>query len=257
MDPYLESPELWPDVHHELISQIRGTLNPKLRPHYVARVELRIYVSDEDDPGRQVLVPDVRVEAKKPSPKAKRRKNSQTVLIDEPVTVDLLVDEEIKEARIEILHLESQSLVTVIEILSPSNKVRGSQGRKSFMDKRREILGGPVHWVEIDLLRHGAPSVNRPRFLECDYRFLVSKGLDRSRARLWPRSVRQPLPVIAIPLREPDDDVALNLGDVFQKAYDNAAYDLSIDYDKEPDPPLKEEDQQWAHELLKSRRHRK
>ena len=68
MDPYLEAPWLWPDVHHELIGQIRATLNPNLRPRYVARVELRVYISDDDDPGRQVLVPDLRVET---SPKRK------------------------------------------------------------------------------------------------------------------------------------------------------------------------------------------
>jgi hypothetical protein len=58
MDPYLETPDLRPDVHHELISQIRHALNPALRPRYVARVELRVYVSDDDDPGREVLIQD-------------------------------------------------------------------------------------------------------------------------------------------------------------------------------------------------------
>jgi Protein of unknown function (DUF4058) len=59
MDPYLETPDLWPDVHHELMSQIRAALNPRIKPHYVARVELRVYISDEDDPGRKALVPDL------------------------------------------------------------------------------------------------------------------------------------------------------------------------------------------------------
>lgn len=48
MDPYLESPHLWPDVHHGLITEIQHFLNPRLRPNYFARVELRVYiVSDE------------------------------------------------------------------------------------------------------------------------------------------------------------------------------------------------------------------
>ena len=42
MDPYLERPSLWPDVYHELISQIRAALKPTLRPKYVARVETRV-----------------------------------------------------------------------------------------------------------------------------------------------------------------------------------------------------------------------
>ena len=62
MDPYLEDPGLWPDVHHEIISEIRAALNLNLRLRYVCRVDLRVYRLDNDDPGRTALVPDVRVE---------------------------------------------------------------------------------------------------------------------------------------------------------------------------------------------------
>jgi hypothetical protein len=47
MDSYLETPELWPDVHHAVIGHIQKALNPGLRPRYVARVELRVYISDD------------------------------------------------------------------------------------------------------------------------------------------------------------------------------------------------------------------
>src|ERR1700686_3350424 len=63
MDPYLESPDIWPDVHHRMISEIQASLNPTLRPHYVARVELRVYITGEEDPGFEVIIPDVRIEA--------------------------------------------------------------------------------------------------------------------------------------------------------------------------------------------------
>src|SRR3954451_23477613 len=104
MDPYLEAPWLWPDVHHGLISETRATLNPNLRPRYVARVELRVYISDDDDPGRQAIVPDT-----------------------EPSIVTTLMDEEIEEAFLKIIHVESEALVTRIEVLSPTNKIRGSR----------------------------------------------------------------------------------------------------------------------------------
>jgi hypothetical protein len=51
MDPDLEAPGLWPDVHHELLSVIRRELNEKLRPRYVVRIEERVYVSSDSDPG--------------------------------------------------------------------------------------------------------------------------------------------------------------------------------------------------------------
>ena len=37
MDPFVEHPSLWPDVHNALIATIRADLAPLLRPRYVAR----------------------------------------------------------------------------------------------------------------------------------------------------------------------------------------------------------------------------
>jgi hypothetical protein len=47
MDPYLEAPEIWPNVHHGLISEIQASLNRSLRPKYRSLVEERVYISDE------------------------------------------------------------------------------------------------------------------------------------------------------------------------------------------------------------------
>jgi hypothetical protein len=251
MDPYLETPDLWPDVHHRLISEIQAILNPAVRPHYVARVELRVYISGQDDPGLEVIIPDVRVEKRPRAKGARKPKRTEPVAVAEPIIIPFLVDEEIREARIEIRARTSNDLVTVIEVLSPTNKIRGSRGRASFMEKREEILASDVHWVEIDLLRAGDPSVTRPPLVPCDYRIMVSRGDDRFRGRYWPVSVRQALPPIGIPLRKPDADVPLDLNAVLAAAYDHGAYDLSIDYRKPPVPPLEEDDVAWADGLLR------
>jgi hypothetical protein len=212
MDPYLEAPWIWPDVHHGLIGESRAALNPHLRPRYVARVEPRVYVSDDDEPGRAALVPDF--------PQA------------------ALLDEEVEEAFLKIIHVESEALVTLIEVLSPTNTIRGSRGRASFMAKRHEIMNSEVHWVEIDLLRAGVPSVTDPPLRPSDYRILVSRSDQRTRTRYWPISVRQALPVISVPLRDKEPEVPLDLGAVFRTVYDRAAYDVSLDYRKEPLVPL-------------------
>jgi hypothetical protein len=254
MDPYLESPQIWPDVHHGLISGIQAALSPELRPRYVARVELRVYISDDDDPGREALVPDVRVESTPHRKGTKKLNGAAAVAIAEPLIVPTLLDEEIKEAYLKILHVESEELVTVIEVLSPTNKIRGARGRTSFMEKRLQVLNSDVHWVEIDLLRAGVPSVTQPPLRASDYRVLISRSSTRSRTLYWPVGVRQPLPVIGIPLRGKDADAPLHLGAVLRTVYDRAAYDLSLDYRKEPIPPLQGDDAKWARDLLRRQR---
>jgi hypothetical protein len=195
MDPYLEAPDLWPDVHHRVISEIQASLSPALRPAYFARLELRVYISDQDDPGREVIIPDVRIEeTNKNGGKRTRKSNGASLAIAEPIVIPHLIDDEIKEARLEIRRRDSGALVTIIEVMSPANKVRGARGRVSFMEKREETLASQVNWVEIDLLRAGMPSVTRPPLQPCDYRVLVYRA--GQRGKYWPIDLRQPLPPI-------------------------------------------------------------
>jgi Protein of unknown function (DUF4058) len=107
-----------------------------------------------------------------------------------------------------------------------------------------------VPWIEIDLLRAGVPSVTRPPLKPSDYRILMYRAPER-RGRYLRFGVRQPLPTIVIPLRGDDPDVPLDLGKIFAEAYDHGAYDLSVDYRKEPTPELNEDDKAWADQLLR------
>jgi len=66
----------------------------------------------------------------------------------------------------------------------------------------------------------------------------------------WPISVRDPLPVVPVPLLPGDDDVPIDLAHAVRTIYDEARYDLSIDYDRPPEPPLTEKDAAWAQALL-------
>src|SRR5262245_15479346 len=95
MDPYLEDPGLWPDVHHGLISEMQAELNRQLRPKYHIRVEERVYISDENDPGRKVIIPDLRiVEAGRAGTMAA---GSGTAVLDvaQPVIATTLIGEDI------------------------------------------------------------------------------------------------------------------------------------------------------------------
>jgi hypothetical protein len=252
MDPYLEDPGVWPDVHHELISSARELLTPQLRPKYFVRVELRVYVSPDDDPGRRAIVPDLRVLEQTPRVEGLQPGGVATLEVAEPIAVTL-VDEEIREARLEVIDREYREVVTVIEIVSPTNKIIGSAGRESFLQKRSEVLASSSHWLEIDLLRDGARLIHVPTVPPYDYSVRLSRAKDRGTTWVWPIRLQQRLPVIPVPLKGDDPDAKLDLQVALSTAYDRAGYDLDIDYKKEPDPPLSPEQAAWADQLLRSK----
>jgi hypothetical protein len=181
------------------------------------------------------------------------RVGEAAVDVIEPVVAITLIDDEIHEARLEVIDRADRSVVTVIEILSPANKVAGARGRISFEEKRREVMGSPSHWVEIDLLRAGRSLDVRKRLEAHESLVHVSKVQDRPRGLLWPIRLSQPLPVVRIPLRSEDPDATLDLQAVLSTAYDRAAYDLAVNYRAEPVPPLDAERAAWADRLLREK----
>ncbi len=147
----------------------------------------------------------------------------------------------------EIRDRRDRDLVTVVELLSPSNKYPGPD-REQYLAKRMELLSGTVHLVEIDLLSGGPPlpAADRP---DCSYSVLVSRFERRLDAEFWPISLREPLPVIPIPVRAPDSDARLDLQAVLNQIYDDPGYGDYI-YGGAPQPRLREEDATWARQFV-------
>lgn len=255
MDPFLEGPGLWPDVHHWLISVSAELLNQQLRPSYYARIETRVYVSDESDPGRRVIIPDVRLVHRRGARQPHHPVTSagRGAAVAEPLEVTTLLEEEIHEARIDVIDRSEKSVVAVIEFVSPSNKVAGSRGRESYQAKRDEVMRSPSHFIEIDLLRDGDRFAPFEPLPEHEYRIHVSRAQRRPRGLVWPIRLDQQLPPVPIPLREKDPDAQLELSEVIKIAYERAAYDLEIDYGQNPNPPLTGEWEQWATSILKEK----
>ena len=250
MDPYLENPGLWPDVHHGLISEIQASLNRQLRPRYHVRIEERVYISDENDAGRKVIIPDLKIVDHDPTVHASNLVTPASVSVAEPILLTTLIDDEIHEPRLEIIDIQSQTVVTVIELLNPTNKIAGSRGRASYEQKRREIMTSSSHFVEIDLLRGGDHLHTRELLPPADYTVHVSRKDTRPRGYVWPILLPQRLPVINIPLSDDDKDASLDLQAVLSSAYERAAYDLIIDYRSQPEPPLVGANAKWATDLL-------
>jgi hypothetical protein len=252
MDPYLEAPSLWSDVHHGLVSEIRAVLNRRLRPQYYARIEERVYISDENDPGRKAILPQFKIVDTGVSETGQSSFPIAGSVVTEPFILTTLIEDEIHEARLEVIDTNQHTVVTVIELLSPTNKIMGSRGRASYEQKRREVMTSSSHFVEIDLLRSGDHLHTRELLPAGDYFIHVSRKDRRPKGYVWPILLPQRLPVIGIPLKEGDGDVELDLQSVLATAYDRAAYDLLVDYRQEPTPPLTAESAVWANELLVS-----
>jgi hypothetical protein len=202
-----------------------------------------------------VIIPDLRVaDAGRDEPRdwAAEETPAGYVAVAEPVVLTTLIDDEIHEAFLEVIDRQERMVVTVIEILSPTNKVSGSRGRASYLEKRQEVMTSPSHLVELDLLRAGVTIHTRELLPPADYYVHVSRKAKRPKGVVWPILLTQRLPVSSIPLRSEDEDVPLDLQEVLNTAYDRAAYDLAIDYRRAPVPPLNEAQQLWAHALLQS-----
>jgi hypothetical protein len=252
MDPYLEKPSLWPDLHIELITAIRAVLKTQLGPSYRVRIEERVYISTADDPGRSELVPDIQIVSRTmPGSSVIVSKTCQGVEIAEPLVIETLTAEEIHEPYLEISDAASRKVLTVIEVLSPTNKVSRSQGLKSFRKKRDAIMISHSRWVEIDLFRRGISLGVRKRIRPHEYLIHVSPvGLRLDGLSLvWPIRLSERLPVIPIPLHA-DQNTPLDIQEVLNTAYDRGGNETEVDYTEEPVPPLSKEWRVWADRVL-------
>ena len=256
MDPYLEPH--WLDVHTSLETSARNALNERLPDHLVARAEERIAIEagpdDPLNPGlERRLAPDVRVFEAVAEGEAAVAGNAGGLALA-PYRL-LLLDEPVTERFIEIIDVrEGERLVTVIEFVSPTNKA--GRGLSAFVQKRSELLGGGVSFVEIDLSRAG----DWRRLLEphrcpdravSTYRAVIRVPHDPFAAYLQPLSLRGPLPAVRIPLRRDDPPTELPLQPMIDEAYRNGRYGRTLNYARPADPPLPASDDEWADTLLK------
>jgi hypothetical protein len=226
MNPRLESPDLWTEVHHRLISAIAIHLGPTLRPKYRVAIEKRVYFS-EGDQAVEVGIPDAAVLTA-----VQTRPSSSTATLepqtDDSVSVTLPMTSEVKEGYLEIREISTGRVITAIEVLSPTNK-RAGYGRNTYEAKRQKLLASQSHLIEIDLLRYGKPMALLNTPTKTDYRILVSRSEDRPQARLYGFDLGQPIPPIIVPLEPGDTEPILDLQALLNEIYDQASFDLTIE----------------------------
>jgi hypothetical protein len=237
-------------MHARLIVAIANQLQPKVDPRYIASVEERVFIS-----GPQRRLPDVWIqkvptaEGATPLPEF----DSDTAVI---VEVENL---EIHETRVEILDsYNAMKLIALIEVVSPTNKMAGP-GRVSYKAKQTETLARECHLIEIDLLRRGRHVLCIPEWRvkplnPFDYLCCVSPWPTRNRFALYPRTLRERLPRMKIPLAGDDPDTVLDLQSALEQVYVEGRYGRRIRYHDKCKPRLSPRDQTWANETIAASR---
>jgi hypothetical protein len=242
MNPFLEQSDTWEDFHNSLLTHTRDMLSPQLGPNYLAKIEVRLLLHELSAEERRFLG---RADVAVTTPVAGAVGAPAAALMTAPVQLRLPAVEVERHTFLEIRDHRNRRVVTAIELLSPSNKRPGSD-RDDYLAKRRQVLAGMTHLVEIDL-RRGGSRPTPPELPPCDYFIVVSRYEKRPILDFWP--VRQRLPMIPIPLLAPDPDVHLDLQAVLDRTYDAAGYGKYI-YAETPEPPLSTEDDAWARQFV-------
>jgi len=244
MNPYLEA--IWHDFHERFLPAAAAYLVPQVRPRYIVFIDESVYLHEiPQEELRLIGRPDLSVVR---GEEVTTRAGAAGVL-EAPAQV-LLPEQDVESlSYLNVLDRDSREVITVVELLSPTNK-RPGEHRAQYLARRSAVRQSEAHLVEIDLLRGGRPmpAEGRPG---CTYSVLVSRADRRPRADFWPFGLRDPLPIVPVPLRPGDANARLDLRAILDRVYDESGYEDFI-YRHEPDPPLTGDDDAWARSFLSS-----
>jgi hypothetical protein len=214
MDPYLEDEGLWAAFHHQLVLSLYQTLLPALGDRYRARISQRLYVTE------QALFTSV-------------------------------IREEHTEDYIEVRQRVDGRLITLVDVVSPSNKTT-TLGRTGYLNTRAEGKKANANMVELDLVLQGQPTLDYSRdgLPDWDYAVTVTRSTQLDRYEIYTATLQKRLPRFRLPLASDDRDTVLDLHTAFTRCYDQGGFAARIDYKRDPQTAMSKEDRQWLQELL-------
>lgn len=247
MNPYLEDDYVFHEVHQGLIEAMQRALVPQVRGRYIVQTDKTVYLHElAADERKQIGRPDVMLgdsPARQQVVVSERRTPGAAPFSTQvPMPVN-----ELKLGFVKIVDAHSREVVTVIEVLSPSNKSR-SEDRAQYLSKRSRVLSGRCNLVEVDLLRAGEPMPVVDQ-ISASYRVVVARGADLPNVGVWPVQLRDRLPVIPIPLRAGEPDATIDLQAMLHDIYDAKALG-DYCYEAALSPPLSADDAAWADAVL-------
>jgi len=251
MDPWLEDPDLFPDIHDSLITYLRDAINAQLPEPYYARSATRIWLDDEDQREPDIFLGSPDREPPGPAQYQPFDSTGLLVIAPDPLPVE--------EKYLEIRSNNGDRLVTSVEVLSASNKKSGGKGHLKYLEKQLECREAGAALVEIDLLRAGwhttAVPEDRLRRRAPSYRYhvCVSGRAVRGNYVVAAVALADRLPRVLVPLDSAASPLFVELQPLFDRAYDNGRYSRQIRYQQPPRPTLTDAEQAWANDILAKR----
>ena len=221
MDPYLEDEKRWPTFQPLLVHALYQMLLPGLMDRYRARVGERDYASEE-------------------------------------ALFTSIIRQEHKEAFIEVRQRSDGRLITLIEVVSPANKIT-TKGRGVYADRRAEVKKMNAHVVEIDLVLQGQTLIEgaKDSAPTWDYAVVVTRWTHPDRYEIYSATLPKRLPRFRVPLASDDRDTVLDLQAAVTRAYDQGDFAKLLDYTRDPATRLSDENRRWLNERLKEEKLRK
>jgi hypothetical protein len=218
MDPYLEDETLWPVFHHQIVTCLYQILLPGLVDRYRARVGQRHYTTEQ------------------------------------PLFTSI-IREEHHEELIEIRQRSDGRLVTLVDVVSPANKMI-EKGRQAYLEKRREGKTAGANLVEIDLVLQGQPMLDYSRegLPDWDYAVTVTRATQPDRFEIYTATLQKRLPRFRLPLSNDDRDTVVDLHATFTRSFDQGGFAAKIDYKRDPVTALSDEDRKWLDAHLKQQK---
>ena len=251
MDPFIES-QRWLNFHGSLLHAIAPELVSRLRPRYIVDVEEYVFQARENGEVIGRPEPDIAIAESEAGPLAGGGTAAGSAVAERPLV--LTTPSPARRRRQKYLTLrrpDGEQVVTVIELLSPTNKAAG-EGAAEYLAKRENVFNSGSNLVELDLLRGGLRLPTKEPLPSADYFAFVSRHDHRPRVEVHAWGLRRPLPPIPVPLADGDPDVVVDLQPVFTRVFGAAGYDYSLKYGREIDPPLSGQDREWVEHVLAS-----
>jgi hypothetical protein len=142
---------------------------------------------------------------------------------------------ELREEYIEIVRRSDEQLVTLLDVVSPSNKTTPA-GRAACLSTRQTAKVAGANIVEIDLVLQGQPmfEYSREGLPTWDYAVTIARALQPERYEIYAATLQKRLPRFRVPLAHLERDFVVDLQAVFGLCYDQSDIGTRINYQDAP-----------------------